>query len=276
MLVNNAGIFVDYYSDQEPNRDLITKQFDTNVVSVAVISQVFLYFGTIQWLRLEIPSSAEESFCSRCWKRALPVESLYHQPFFEPRFNGRSDFWISSQGNFRLQNEQGLFTWIVFEFLPGSWCHTYRVSIYLQTFTSQSISGSGELDDEDDVFRSDPLPHPGRWLLSRIRPHRLRRTQCYSIGNYPPDVDKYHRLRNAWARWFPPSTNWMDISMEAISSTLEKLSTIDPSLGVDSSWKRASSEIYTSSLGWFSLIDTLLYIAFRFNKKAYNLISYES
>ena len=39
MLVNNAGIFLDYESDQEADRKVLLEQLNTNVVSVAVVIQ---------------------------------------------------------------------------------------------------------------------------------------------------------------------------------------------------------------------------------------------
>ncbi|KAK6751334.1 hypothetical protein RB195_002989 [Necator americanus] len=42
MLVNNAGIYVKYSTNQEPNRADLIKNFNTNVASVAVITQTFL------------------------------------------------------------------------------------------------------------------------------------------------------------------------------------------------------------------------------------------
>ncbi|VDM55480.1 unnamed protein product [Angiostrongylus costaricensis] len=42
VLVNNAGIFVKYFTNQEPNRADIIKNFDTNAAGVAVLTQMFL------------------------------------------------------------------------------------------------------------------------------------------------------------------------------------------------------------------------------------------
>ncbi|KJH46860.1 oxidoreductase, short chain dehydrogenase/reductase family protein [Dictyocaulus viviparus] len=42
VLLNNAGIYVKYSTNQNPNRSDIIKNFDTNVASVAVLTQVFL------------------------------------------------------------------------------------------------------------------------------------------------------------------------------------------------------------------------------------------
>uniref|UniRef100_A0A0K0DKZ1 NAD(P)-binding protein n=1 Tax=Angiostrongylus cantonensis TaxID=6313 RepID=A0A0K0DKZ1_ANGCA len=42
VLVNNAGIFVKYFTNQEPNRADIIKNFDTNAGGVAVLTQMFL------------------------------------------------------------------------------------------------------------------------------------------------------------------------------------------------------------------------------------------
>ncbi|KAJ1368551.1 hypothetical protein KIN20_029706 [Parelaphostrongylus tenuis] len=39
LLVNNAGIFVKYHTNQEPNRAEIIRNFDTNAASVAVLTQ---------------------------------------------------------------------------------------------------------------------------------------------------------------------------------------------------------------------------------------------
>lgn len=40
VLLNNAGIWVKYFSNQEPNRADILKAFNTNAASVAVLTQV--------------------------------------------------------------------------------------------------------------------------------------------------------------------------------------------------------------------------------------------
>lgn len=42
VLLNNAGIWVKYFSNQEPNRADILKAFNTNAASVAVLTQTFL------------------------------------------------------------------------------------------------------------------------------------------------------------------------------------------------------------------------------------------
>ncbi|PIO65798.1 putative C-factor [Teladorsagia circumcincta] len=42
ILLNNAGIFVPYFSNQEPKRDDIIRNFDVNAASVAVLTQTFL------------------------------------------------------------------------------------------------------------------------------------------------------------------------------------------------------------------------------------------
>ncbi|CAJ0602911.1 unnamed protein product [Cylicocyclus nassatus] len=42
VLLNNAGIFVKYSTNQEPNRADLIKNFDTNAASVAVITQTLL------------------------------------------------------------------------------------------------------------------------------------------------------------------------------------------------------------------------------------------
>ncbi|KJH46857.1 oxidoreductase, short chain dehydrogenase/reductase family protein [Dictyocaulus viviparus] len=42
VLINNAGIYVKYSTNQTPNRADIIKNFDTNVAAVAVLTQVFL------------------------------------------------------------------------------------------------------------------------------------------------------------------------------------------------------------------------------------------
>ncbi|EPB80094.1 hypothetical protein ANCCEY_00782 [Ancylostoma ceylanicum] len=42
ILLNNAGIFVKYYTNQEPNRNDIIRNFNTNAAGVAVLTQVFL------------------------------------------------------------------------------------------------------------------------------------------------------------------------------------------------------------------------------------------
>ncbi|KAJ1373018.1 hypothetical protein KIN20_035339 [Parelaphostrongylus tenuis] len=42
VLVHNAGIFVKYFTNQEPNRSDIIRNFDTNAASVAVLTQIFL------------------------------------------------------------------------------------------------------------------------------------------------------------------------------------------------------------------------------------------
>ncbi|KAK6021488.1 hypothetical protein OSTOST_12839, partial [Ostertagia ostertagi] len=39
VLVNNAGMWVKYFTNQEPNRADIIKNFDTNAASVAVLTQ---------------------------------------------------------------------------------------------------------------------------------------------------------------------------------------------------------------------------------------------
>ncbi|PIO52461.1 hypothetical protein TELCIR_26233, partial [Teladorsagia circumcincta] len=39
ILLNNAGMWVKYFTDQEPNRADIIKNFDTNAASVAVLTQ---------------------------------------------------------------------------------------------------------------------------------------------------------------------------------------------------------------------------------------------
>ncbi|CAJ0603902.1 unnamed protein product [Cylicocyclus nassatus] len=42
VLINNAGIFVKYFTNQEPNRADLIKNFDTNTAGVAVLTQKFL------------------------------------------------------------------------------------------------------------------------------------------------------------------------------------------------------------------------------------------
>ncbi|VDO29266.1 unnamed protein product [Heligmosomoides polygyrus] len=42
VLVNNAGIYVKYYTNQKPLRDDLIKNFNTNTAAVAVLTQVFL------------------------------------------------------------------------------------------------------------------------------------------------------------------------------------------------------------------------------------------
>ncbi|KAK6021304.1 hypothetical protein OSTOST_13023, partial [Ostertagia ostertagi] len=42
VLVNNAGMWVKYFTNQEPNRADLIKNFDTNAASVAVLTQTFL------------------------------------------------------------------------------------------------------------------------------------------------------------------------------------------------------------------------------------------
>lgn len=42
VLVNNAGIWVKYFTNQEPNRADFIKAFNTNTASVAVVTQTFL------------------------------------------------------------------------------------------------------------------------------------------------------------------------------------------------------------------------------------------
>ncbi|KAL6739287.1 hypothetical protein Aduo_012758 [Ancylostoma duodenale] len=42
ILLNNAGIYVKYYTNQEPDRDSIIRNFNTNVAGVAVLTQIFL------------------------------------------------------------------------------------------------------------------------------------------------------------------------------------------------------------------------------------------
>ncbi|VDM80603.1 unnamed protein product [Strongylus vulgaris] len=41
ILLNNAGIFVKYFTNQEPNRADLIKNFDTNAAGVAVLTQTF-------------------------------------------------------------------------------------------------------------------------------------------------------------------------------------------------------------------------------------------
>ncbi|KAK6041717.1 hypothetical protein COOONC_20775 [Cooperia oncophora] len=40
ILVNNAGMWVKYFTNQEPNRADLIKNFDVNAASVAVLTQV--------------------------------------------------------------------------------------------------------------------------------------------------------------------------------------------------------------------------------------------
>ncbi|KIH56450.1 c-factor family protein, partial [Ancylostoma duodenale] len=42
ILLNNAGIYVKYYTNQEPDRDSIIRNFNTNAAGVAVLTQIFL------------------------------------------------------------------------------------------------------------------------------------------------------------------------------------------------------------------------------------------
>ncbi|KHJ96975.1 oxidoreductase, short chain dehydrogenase/reductase family protein [Oesophagostomum dentatum] len=42
VLLNNAGIYVKYFTNQEPNRADLIRNFDTNAAAVAVLTQTFL------------------------------------------------------------------------------------------------------------------------------------------------------------------------------------------------------------------------------------------
>ncbi|KAK6039656.1 c-factor family protein [Cooperia oncophora] len=42
VLVNNAGILIQYFFNREPDRSVLAKVIDTNAVSVAVLTQIFL------------------------------------------------------------------------------------------------------------------------------------------------------------------------------------------------------------------------------------------
>lgn len=47
ILVNNAGILVNYSSDQVPDRSTVTKQLEVNATSVLMVSQAnssFMFF----------------------------------------------------------------------------------------------------------------------------------------------------------------------------------------------------------------------------------------